>query len=54
MEALAEAIIAAVPGEEADTVPSAGVAARVGGANDANHEHERLQVKHSSARCPRV
>ena len=48
VEALAEAIIAAVPGEtvEAGAAQTAGDgAARRGGKEDADHEHERLWVR---------
>ena len=57
VEALAEAIIAAVPGEEGDEAgapqgPTDESAPRRGGAADADDEHERLRVRHGSAgRC---
>ncbi len=58
VEALAEAIIAAVPGEGDDAgaaqSPADDSAPRRGGAEDADDEHERLRVRHGSAgRCDR-
>jgi len=54
VEALAEAIIAAVPGEGDDAgagqSPADDGAPRRDGAEDADHEHERLRVRHSYRR----
>ena len=52
MEALAEAIIAAVPGERDEAGAGQtlkGGAARRDGVEDADHEHERLRVRHGRA-----
>ena len=54
VEALAEAIIAAVPGEDGDEAgapqsPTGGISQR-GGAEDADDEHEHLRVRPSHRR----